>query len=231
MSYHEELNLLCMEKVAARSYGRNPDGTRRTADQLITQLGGGLPKKNSDITSSDYYYDVRKGKYKRVPQKYVAGNGKYNFMYDDNDNPGRVNFGRELPGSKKISEKTRRQNEIYTNRLPIGGYEGKTDRHLDLLRKLNEKKDNKDTFSGRHRAPRVFGEKAKEQVKKNKELVAKANRQHEREAASKLPYALLGAGLLAAGMAETNHLYNKIRDKREKKKQENKERELASSKV
>lgn len=38
MSYYKELNQLCMEKLASRSYGRNPDGTRRTVEQLIAWL-------------------------------------------------------------------------------------------------------------------------------------------------------------------------------------------------
>ena len=213
-----------MEKVAARSYGRNPDGSRRTAEQLIKQLGGAYPVKQDKMNSENWYLDgVKELKYK-FPQKYVTGNGKYNFVYDESfktRNPKRINLGRELLRSKEYPEKTRRQHTIYINRLPGDQYEGKTDMHLKQLRKMNEDRDVKEAFSGRHTRPRVFGDMAKENVKKNKEIVKDMIRKSKRQYSSKAPYAILAAGLLTAGAAETKNLYDKIKAKREAENKDN----------
>lgn len=216
MSYYNELNELYMEKVAARSYGRNPDGSRRSATQLIEQLGGAKPLKNDKPKSPDFYWDgIKENRHKKIPQKYITGNGKYNFTYDESNNPNRINLGRELLRSKKYPEKSVRQHTIYVNRLSGDRYEGKTDRHLKQLRKMNEDRDVKEVFSGRHPRPRVFGDMAKENVKKNKEIVKDMVKKGKKRYSSKAPYAILAAGLLTAGAAETKNLYDKIKAKRE----------------
>lgn len=229
MSCYNELNELYMEKVAARSYGRNPDGSRRTAAQLIKQLGGAIEIKNP--TRHEAYWDMKINGYRKVPQYYITKNGKYNFSYNEGNNPHRINLGRHLGNSKKYSEKTRRQNEIHLNRLPDSRYSGDTAGQTKLLRKLNEKKDEKDMYSGRHPVARIFGDKAKENVKNNKTILTEVKKSAKSQyMASKAPYAVLAAGLLTAGMAETQNLYNKIKDKREREKQENKNKELVSVK-
>ena len=230
MSYYNELNELYMEKVAARSYGRNPDGSRRTADELISQLGDAYPIKNP--TKDSFYWDgIKENRFKNVPQYYITGNGKYNFAYPDNNPTGRIEIGRHLQKSIKYPKKVENQHSHHINRLPGSRYTGDTKEDIKRLIKLNRRKDDGDVFSGRHPKPRIFGEEAKANVKKNKEAVEKSNNKHKMKFDGKLPYALLGAGLLTAGMAETNRLYNKIKDKREKEKQESKEKELASLKA
>lgn len=231
MSCYNELNELYMEKVAARSYGRNPDGSRRSATQLIEQLGGAKPVRNDQFKSSDFYWDgIKDNRYKKIPQKYITGNGKYNFTYDENNNPKRINLGRELLKSKKYPEKTTRQHEIYINRLSGNRYEGKTDIHIERLRRLNEGKDLKEVFSGRHPLPRVFGEMAKENTKKNKEVIKDMIKKNKSKYSSKAPYAILAAGLLTAGAAETKNLYDKIKAKREaENKDKTKKTELSNA--
>jgi hypothetical protein len=222
-----------MEKVAARSYGRNPDGSRRTAKQLIMQLGGGINIPNPTY-SGNYRENRRWNEDKKVPSFYLTGDEKYNYT---KTSPQRYEIGRHLKSAPNPSKRTIIQHKRYEDRLPISQWYS-----------INWEKDNKDTFSGRHPALRIFGDKAKENVKKNKEIMRKdtfeekkkflskykvkhkQNKYQKELDSGKIPEALIGAGLLSAGMIGTKALYDKIKAKNEKNKREETKRELVVSK-
>ena len=226
-----------MEKTAARSYGRNPDGSRRTAKQLIMQLGGGINIPNP--TNSDQYFDNRReNRFAKVPKHYLTGDKKYNYT---RTSPERYEIGRHLQKSPKYSEKMVRQHKNYANRLPISQHDVR--RH-----KFDIKKDIEDTFSGRHPVPRVFGETARQNVQDNKTILRDIDKAERKKFLSKyktkqkqsalqkeidsgkIPEALIGVGLLTAGMMSTKSLYEKIKKKSEKHKEDQAKRELVAKK-
>jgi hypothetical protein len=231
MSYYDELNQLCMEKVAARSYGRNPDGSRRTAEQLIMQLGGAdyrpnPPKrKKRNYILLPEYTDPRTGERKELSKTFLTGDKKYNFTMTSSK---RYEMGRELDPKKKYSDKVIRQNSYHTfgNRLSGAQYgDDKKYRYSAAL-------DDKDARSHYH-TPYVpwDGEKRKKAIKKDraiqKEQIEKFRRKKENITSGKVPEALIGVGLLSAGMMGTKALYDKIKAKNEKKNEQAK-KELAA---
>lgn len=226
MSYYNELNKLYMEKVAARSYGRNPDGSRRTVEQLIEQLGGsdyhprlnGTSKLQRDgktkVKVVRTYIDPRKSSLPiEVPTYYLTGDGKYNYSVTSRK---RFELGKELLKSKRYPEKVVRQHAEHENRLSIP-----TPRSFDTI------KDNRDTYSNNskwsngkfvstHNKPGPENKAAAKQYRaRDKEMIKDMNRKFKRKYSSKAPYAILATGLLAAGAIETKNLYDKMKVKRE----------------
>lgn len=253
MSYYNELNELYMEKVAARSYGRNPDGTKRTAEQLVIQLRGadyhptlnGASKLqrdgNTKVQFVGTYINPKKSALPiEKPKYFLTGNGKYNFSITS---PKRIELGAELLKSKQYSEKFIRQHANHENRLsaPV------TLRINGKTYKSDTMKDNIDTFSNNTKWDGKRGNYVNTHKKRSQEEYAKALREHGKKdraeikdmikrfqaqdgkKSSTVPRAVLSAGLLAAGMVETKNLYDKIKAKREKEQKEKKE--LASAKA
>lgn len=239
MSYYDELNKLCMEKTAARSYGRNPDGTKRTAKQLIMQLGGAddypkLPKRKGAVTIRMPYRDPRNGEKKDVPRMFLTGDKKYNFSMSSSK---RYEIGKELDPAKEYPSKVRRQHLFFANRLPGAMYsDDKKYRYNysldDREAKSHWYKKTGDLFASTHKKSSWKSDKpAKEALKNDREAIKKAiikfKREKQKSENSKIPEALIGVGLLTAGMAGTKALYDKIKEKNEKNKKEQVKKEPA----
>ena len=221
MSYYDELNELYMEKVAARSYGRNPDGSRRTAKQLvIDQLGGFISHPQDGKATSKFpreYINPKKSATPIERDKYFLTNdGKYNFSITS---PKRIELGRELKGGD-YPRKLIRQHTNHENRLSVPSTANKSDAMKDNISTYSHNtKFNRGTgrydLTHKKRPQEEYVKALKEHGKKDKTDIKDMIRKGKKQYSSKAPYAILAAGLLTAGAAETKNLYDKIKAKRE----------------
>ena len=220
MSYYEELNQLCMEKIAARSYGRNPDGSRRTSKQLLEQLGGFTAHPEDRKETSKFPREYVNPKKSATPierdRYFLTNGGKYNFSITS---PKRIELGRELKG-KDYPGKLIRQHMNHENRLSIPSTANKSDAMKDNIGTYSHNtKFNRGTgrydLTHKKRPQEEYVKALKEYGGKDRADIKDMIRKGKNRYSSKVPQAILAAGLLAAGAAETKNLYNKIKAKRE----------------
>ena len=134
------LGEIYMEKLARQSYGRNLDGSRRTAEQLIKHLGGAsLVGKDGKMygyvsrAGENSPSGKRRGKIIGTGVLEMTGDGKYNFV---RKSPNRIQIARNTWALHNDNErdalKALRQNsaENFINR---------TDESINTGKPLNKK--------------------------------------------------------------------------------------------